>query len=74
VVVFWIRRGLDESASFKNAQASGAERARTMMLFRHHPWETTAIFLLTAGGSLAFYAYTTYMQKFLAMAGQPSCW
>ncbi|WP_333587883.1 MFS transporter [Phenylobacterium sp.] len=65
VVVFWIRRGLDESESFKNAQASGAERARTMMLFRHHPWETTAIFLLTAGGSLAFYAYTTYMQKFL---------
>ena len=65
VVVFWIRLGLEESASFQNAQASGAERARTMMLFTHHPWETAAIFLLTAGGSLAFYAYTTYMQKFL---------
>src|SRR5690606_41013954 len=65
VVVFWIRRGLDESASYLAAQDAGAERARTMMLFLHHPKETAAIFLLTAGGSLAFYAYTTYMQKFL---------
>lgn len=65
VVVFWIRRGLEESVSFTNAQAAGAERGKTMMLFLHHPWETAAIFLLTSGGSLAFYAYTTYMQKFL---------
>jgi MHS family alpha-ketoglutarate permease-like MFS transporter len=65
VVVFWIRLGLEESASFKAAQASGAERARTMMLFLHHPRETAIIFGLTAAGSLAFYAYTTYMQKFL---------
>ncbi|MBC7169051.1 MFS transporter, partial [Phenylobacterium sp.] len=65
VVVFWIRRGLEESVSFTNAQAAGVERGKTMMLFLHHPWETAAIFLLTSGGSLAFYAYTTYMQKFL---------
>ncbi len=65
VVVFWIRSGLEESASFTAAQAAGAERARTMMLFLHFPRETTMIFGLTAGGSLAFYAYTTYMQKFL---------
>jgi MHS family alpha-ketoglutarate permease-like MFS transporter len=65
VVVFWIRMGLDESRSFINARDSGAERASTMMLLRHHPKETAVIFGLTAGGSLAFYAYTTYMQKFL---------
>ena len=65
VVVFWIRSGLEESASFKAAQAAGAERARTMMLFLHYPKQTAMIFGLTAGGSLAFYAYTTYMQKFL---------
>src|SRR5690606_32283112 len=29
VVVFWIRRGLDESASYLAAQDAGAERART---------------------------------------------
>lgn len=65
VVVFWIRRGLEESASFRIAQASGAKPASTLMLLRDHPRETFMIFGLTAGGSLAFYAYTTYMQKFL---------
>ena len=65
VVVFWIRLGLDESASFLTAQAQGGARARTMLLFLDHPRETAMIFGLTAGGSLAFYAYTTYMQKFL---------
>jgi len=64
-VVFWIRSGLEESASYTAAQAAGAERARTMMLFLHFPRQTWMIFGLTAGGSLAFYAYTTYMQKFL---------
>jgi len=35
------------------------------MLFVHHPKETAIIFALTCAGSLAFYAYTTYIQKFL---------
>lgn len=65
VVVFWIRAGMDESPSYKVAQAEGAPRARTMMLFTRFPKESAMIFVLTAGGSLAFYAYTTYMQKFL---------
>ncbi len=65
VVVFWIRSSLDESPSFLAAQASGAPRATTMLLFLKHPRESAIIFCLTAGGSLAFYAYTTYMQKFL---------
>jgi len=65
VVVFWIRHGLEESHSYTVSRASGAERGTTLMLFKRFPRETGAIFLLTAAGSLAFYAYTTYMQKFL---------
>jgi len=65
VVVFWIRSRMDESQSYENARASGAERARTMMLFMHYPKQTLTIFGFTAGGSLAFYAFTTYMPKFL---------
>lgn len=65
VVVFWIRSSLEESPSFLAAQAEGAPRSTTMLLFLKHPRETAIIFALTAGGSLAFYAYTTYMQKFL---------
>ncbi len=65
VVVFFIRRGIEESESWKNARASGAERARTMLVFLKHPREAAMIAGLTAAGSLSFYAYTTYMQKFL---------
>lgn len=65
IVVFWIRLGIEESTSFKVSKAAGEERARTMMLFTRFPRETGMIFALTAAGSLAFYAYTTYMQKFL---------
>lgn len=65
VVVFWIRARMDESHSYENAKAAGAERARTMMLFMRYPKQTLTIFGFTAGGSLAFYAFTTYMPKFL---------
>jgi len=34
-------------------------------LFRAHPREVAMVFGLTAAGSLSFYAYTTYMPKFL---------
>lgn len=65
VVVFWIRSRMDESQSYENSKASGAESARTMMLFVRYPKQTLTIFGFTAGGSLAFYAFTTYMPKFL---------
>ncbi len=65
VVVFWIRSGLQESPSFLAGQAEGAPRSSTMLLFLKFPRESAMIFALTAGGSLGFYAYTTYMQKFL---------
>lgn len=109
VVVFWIRRGLDESISFKQAgprenlsrrqvTIAAALLALTVIagvigvttgplarpgqilgaaflvlffvslivpLVRLHPRESLLIMGLTAGGSLTFYVYTTYMQKFL---------
>ena len=66
VVVFWIRSGMDESASFLTAKAAGGARSGGLALFTRFPRETWAVFALTSAGSLAFYAYTTYMQKFLA--------
>ena len=65
VVVFWIRLGLEETVSFRKARAEGATRATSSLLFLKHPKETAMILGLTAGGSLSFYAYTTYMQKFM---------
>jgi MHS family alpha-ketoglutarate permease-like MFS transporter len=65
VVVFWIRRSLSETESFKNARNTDAPKSSALALFRHHPREAVTVMLLTAGGTLAFYAYSIYMQKFL---------
>jgi MHS family alpha-ketoglutarate permease-like MFS transporter len=65
VIVFYIRRRLSETESFENARASGAPRSSGVSLFRDHPKAAFLVMALTAGGTLAFYAYTTYMQKFL---------
>ncbi|HWA62324.1 MAG TPA: MFS transporter [Caulobacteraceae bacterium] len=64
IVVFWIQYGLQETGSFHAAKAGG-ERSSMTGLFLKHPKETAMIFAFTSAGSLAFYAYTTYMQKFL---------
>ena len=65
VVVFYLRRRLAETPSFTAAKATDVPRSSSASLFRHHPREAFLVMALTAGGTLAFYAYTTYMQKFL---------
>lgn len=65
VVVFWLRRRLAETESFNNAKGVDAPKSSGFSLFRNHPREAFLVMALTAGGTLAFYAYTTYMQKFL---------
>ena len=65
VVVFWIRRGLAETQSFENAKSGNGPKSSMLTLFRCHPREAVTVMLLTAGGTLAFYAYSIYMQKFL---------
>ncbi len=67
VVVFFIRRRIAETESFTNVAASEQRKSSgALALFREHPREALLVMALTAGGTLAFYAYTTYMQKFLA--------
>ena len=65
VVVFFIRRRLSESPGFDAAVKSGKKSSGASLL-RDHPREALLVMALTAGGTLAFYAYTTYMQKYLA--------
>jgi MHS family alpha-ketoglutarate permease-like MFS transporter len=62
--VYWLRRGLAETADFAEGKASG-KRSGGMALIREHPSAAALVVALTAGGTLAFYAYTTYMQKYL---------
>ncbi len=63
VVVFWLRRGLDETRAF---QTRTGPRSSALELMLRHPKEALIVIGLTAGGTLAFYTYTTYLQKFLA--------
>ena len=65
VIVFWLRRGLSETQSFHAAKAEGAPRSGFVELVTKHPRETLTVMLLSAGGTIAFYAYSIYMQKFL---------
>ena len=65
IAVFYIRRGLAETQSFENARGGDAPKSSAWGLFRHHPRAAFMVMALTAGGTLAFYAYSTYMQKFL---------
>ena len=62
VSVVFMRRGMEETPSFA---ARGPERARTLLLFTRHPRESLIVLGLTAGGTLAYYTFTTYIQKFL---------
>jgi MHS family alpha-ketoglutarate permease-like MFS transporter len=63
--VFYLRRRLAETESFTAAQQSGAPRSSGRWLFYEHPKEALLVMALTAGGTLAFYAYSIYGQKFL---------
>ena len=66
IVVFFIRRGLDETLSYENVAAHPDRRRSSLItLFREHPREALLVVGITAGGTALFYAYTVYMQKFL---------
>lgn len=64
LVVYVLRSRLAETESFK-AQAHDRPVSSASNLWRHHPREFILVAMITAGGSLSFYAFTTYMQKFL---------
>jgi len=65
VVVFWLRRRLDETRAFEAEDTRAAPKSSALLLFAKHPKEALMVLGLTAGGTLAFYTYTTYLQKFL---------
>jgi MHS family alpha-ketoglutarate permease-like MFS transporter len=62
VVALFLRSTLVETSSEKDRSA---EHAGTIRGILQHPRALLIVLGYTAGGSLAFYTYTTYMQKYL---------
>lgn len=63
VVALLLRRTLHET---QTAEAKANKEAGSMAgLFRHHKAAFFTVLGYTAGGSLIFYTFTTYMQKYL---------
>ena len=63
VVAFYLRRSLDETA--KQDQIGNKESGSIGYLIKHHKAAFFTVLGYTAGGSLIFYTFTTYMQKYL---------
>jgi MHS family alpha-ketoglutarate permease-like MFS transporter len=61
VIAYVMRRDLAETESFSRA----TRRDGSLKALMAHPREVAIVVGLTLGGTLAFYTYTTYMQKFL---------
>ncbi|MDC0721282.1 MFS family transporter [Nannocystis bainbridge] len=63
VVALLLRRGLHETQS--EEARTNAEAGSVAGLLRHHGAAFFTVLGYTAGGSLMFYTFTTYMQKYL---------
>ncbi|MFF1357347.1 MFS transporter [Streptomyces sp. NPDC058297] len=61
LVGFWIRRGAYETRS---AEQRAAERPGLFDALRHHPRESLLICGITAGGTLAYYTWTSYLPTY----------
>ena len=71
VAALWLRRGIEETPSFRAAAVSGGATipgSRVRDLLRY-PRQVATVVGLTAGGTVAFYTVTTYAQKFLVNSG-----
>jgi MHS family alpha-ketoglutarate permease-like MFS transporter len=64
LTVMWLRRTMDESQNFALAAEEYTERGTLRLLLRY-PRECLTVVGLTLGGTIAFYTFTTYMQKFM---------
>lgn len=66
LLAFYLRRTMTETQT-DTAKTANAERGTLRALWRH-PRSVITVIGMTLGGTLAFYTFTTYMQKFLAIS------
>lgn len=72
VTVMWLRRTMDESENFRQAAEGDSAQQGSLRVLLSYPRECLTVVGLTLGGTIAFYTFTTYMQKFMInTAGLP---
>lgn len=70
VTALYLRRGMQETESFTTARSTrGREQRGSLRVLMQHPREVLTVIGLTMGGTLSFYTFTTYPQKFLVNTG-----
>ena len=67
LVALYMRRTLHETSAFEAAKQV-VKRTSSLRALMRYPREVLLVVGLTAGGTAAFYTYTTYMQKFLKLS------
>jgi len=68
IVALYLRKSLHETDAFQQSQPTATEplkKNRSLKELLKYPKSLLVVVGLTLGGTLAFYTYTTYMQKFL---------
>ncbi len=65
IITMYLRRSLKESDSYSNQKNLGNPLKGTLRALAQHPRAVLTVVGLTLGGTVAFYTFTTYMQKFL---------
>jgi MHS family alpha-ketoglutarate permease-like MFS transporter len=70
IIALIMRRTLHETPAFEAAQSQTTARraSGSLRALLRYPREVALVVGLTAGGTAAFYTYTTYMQKFLKLS------
>lgn len=65
ITALYLRAQMEETEAFKHAHEKEGNKSGTLRELFRHPKEVAVVAGLTLGGTIAFYTYTTYMQKFL---------
>ena len=63
-IALYLRRHIDETAAFKGKKSEVEQKTGISALLKY-PKEVLTVMGLTLGGTIAFYTFSTYMQKFL---------
>lgn len=65
LIAFYLRRTMEETQAFEQEKKADKLKRGSLKELFQHPRAIATVVGLTLGGTIAFYTYTTYMQKFL---------